>query len=156
MGKGCWQYYKSVAFLFLKSDYLVAVKNIFLSLMVLLMITPSLACAMPVCMNEIKENGVVTKPCSDHNDASETKEGSVGSVKFMLDCMGVDLQKADAVSFEKANIQLDPIHHPFINNAVLSQNIFESGAIIRGPPPDRGEYKQTYQSIILTTQRLRI
>ena len=124
--------------------------------MVLLMIAPSLACAMPMCMNEIKENGVVSKPCSDHHEASETKKGDVGSVMFMLDCMGVDLQKADAVAFEKANIQLDPIHHPFINNAVLSQNIFESGAIIRGPPPDRGEYKQTYQSIILTTQRLRI
>lgn len=140
----------------MKLPYIGYVKNIFLSLMVLLMITPSLACAMPLCMNEIKENGVVSKPCAEHHEASENQKGDVGSVMFMLDCMGVDLQKADAVSFEKADIQLDPIHQPFINNAVLSQNIFESAAIIRGPPPDRGEYKQTYQSIILTTQRLRI
>lgn len=124
--------------------------------MVLLIITPSLACAMPICANGAKEGGVASKPCSEHHDASELKKDAIGSVKFMLDCMGVDLQKADAVSFEKASIQLDPIHHPFINNAVLSQNIFESGAIIRGPPPDRGDYKQSYQSIILTTQRLRI
>ncbi len=131
-------------------------KDFFVSFLVFLLLTPSIACAMPVCLHETEEKGIVATPCSEHHEGTQSKKDNVGGVRFMLDCMGVDLQKADTVSIENANVQLDPVHYLFINDAVLAQNIYEGRAFIREPPPDGSYHRTPHTSIILSTQRLRI
>lgn len=120
------------------------------------MFVPSLACAMPVCAQSLKSSVSLEKPCHEHEAGQKANNKKSDHIRFVIDCMGVDLQKADAVSFDKANIQLDTFDHMFISDVIIAQNIYKSDTIIRGPPPDFGEPSYPTQSLILTTQRLRI
>lgn len=120
------------------------------------MVMPSLACAMPACVNEVKGENHIIAHCAGHHKESQSKKGQSDGVRFVLDCMGVDLQKADVVAFENAHIQINLLDHLFFGDTVTAQNLYKIGTIIRGPPPDFAEYSYPTQSIILTTQRLRI
>lgn len=144
-------------FFFEELDYTVDVKNVFLSFLALLMFMPSLACAMPVCLQPMPKSPVslassAQKPCHGH----EKNEEKPDHIRFVIDCMGVDLQKAESSHFEKYDTRTVLIDLPFLDNAVTSQNTDYSPQIIRGPPPNWAVAYQSQASIILTTQRLRI
>ena len=147
---------RCVPFFFRGLDYIVIVKNTFLSFLALLMFVPSLACAMPMCTDGIKENSAAVKPCGEHHVDERSKKSHIGDFRFVLDCMGVDLQKADTTHFEKAGLRTALVDLPFIDNVVASQNTDYSPQIIRGPPPDWSVVHQSHASIILNTQRLRL
>jgi len=127
-------------------------RRFFGAFLALLVITPSLACAMPVCAQSSKSSSLVEKPCHDH----ESGEKKSDHIRFVIDCMGVDLQKADASHLEKVDLRTVSIDFPFINDEVMSQSGSYSPQIIRGPPLDWPITHQNDSSIILTTQRLRI
>ena len=131
-------------------------KQFFGAFLALLMLMPSLACAIPVCVQSLKSSISVEKPCHGHEANQKSGKQKSDDIRFVIDCMGVDLQKADTAHFKKADIRTTSIDLPFIDNAVTSQSLTYSPQVIRGPPLDWISSNQNHPSIILTTQRLRI
>lgn len=132
-------------------------KKMLFGILVFLMLTPSLACAMPVCFDKA-EAVKANQPCAGHasehhGDKSEPKSKKAG---LMADCMGVDFQKADTASFEKPDLKSDSIHFIMADGLALNNVSHTDAGTIRGPPPDWPALSQTQPSILLTTQRLRI
>lgn len=132
-------------------------KRLLLGFLVLLMLTPSLACAMPVCFDKA-EAAKTEQPCAGHTsehhgDKSEPKGKKAG---LMADCMGVDFQKADTASFEKPDLKSDSVVYALVADVVIAQTLHTDVGTIRGPPPDWPALSQIQPSILLTTQRLRI
>lgn len=130
-----------------------------LGFLILLMLTPSLACAMPTCGPKAKESAAATLPCAEHHPGHDTgskKEGGKGKVNLLIDCMGVDMQKADAASLDKLDIKKDLIVYTLVTDAAVSQFAPTDAGTIRGPPPDWPALSRTQPSILLTTQRFRI
>ena len=125
-------------------------KRLLLTLLVLVMLTPSLACAgfMMCCQPEQKAAQVQEIPCH------ESGKKSAPDVKFMKDCAQIDLQGvADYVFLKK---QFSQAHDFFI---IATAPQFNPASIthvnsIRAPPWDYG--LSSSQPVYLATQRLRI
>lgn len=132
-------------------------KKFLLSFLMLVMLTPSLACAMPVCADPVKA-AAAEQPCADHMDHHEGKEQkSSGKVALMKDCTGVELQVADnAPSLQKPDLHKDFSFNLPADVQTVSVWTLSDTTGIRGPPPDWPAYSQVQPSILLTTQRLRI
>lgn len=132
-------------------------RKFLLSFLMLIMLTPSLACAMPICADPV-EAAATEQPCAGHTSHGESKkEDQSGKVMLLKDCMGLELQVADsAASIQKPDL-VKAI--PFILAADIQTVPFwtvSDNTGIRGPPPDWPGHSQTRPSILLTTQRLRI
>ena len=70
-------------------------RKVLVSILMLVMLTPSLACAMPLCDDAVK-TVAIEKPCAGHGDHhTPGKEEAATKVALMKDCMGVDLQVVD-------------------------------------------------------------
>jgi len=124
-------------------------------LLMLVMLTPSLACAMPLCADEVQVT-TAEQPCAGHTSHHETKkENKPAKVNLIKDCMGVDLQTADIQLLQKPDIQASSV---FIiaTDRVSAELSLDDKISIRGPPPDWPYISQIQPSIILTTQRFRI
>lgn len=130
-------------------------RKILLSFLMLVMLTPSLACAMPTCADGEQTAKIEHKPCAEHHSGSQ-KDGSKDKVRLLIDCMGVDLQVTDSqADLKTPDIHHDVIIYTLIDDVLLSQPDY-TGSRIRGPPPDWYAQSQTHPPIILTTQRFRI
>jgi hypothetical protein len=137
----------------------IAVRKFLYSLLIILMLTPSLACAMPTCGPKAKESAAAALPCAEHHSGHDTgskKEGGKGKVNLLIDCMGVDMQKADTASLDKPDIKKDLVIYALVADVSASRFSAADVGTIRGPPPDWPAFSQTQPSILLTTQRLRI
>lgn len=122
-------------------------KRLLLTLMVLMMLTPSLACAGIMCQPMSKPASAADMPCCPKN-LKET------GVKFFKDCAGIDLQiVSDHVSLNK---QVFQSHDLFVmaDFPRLEFRTTTSQHGIRAPPL---EYERSsFPPIYLSTQRLRI
>lgn len=132
-------------------------KRLLLGFLVLLMLTPSLACAMPVCFDKA-EAAKANQPCAGHasehhGSKSEPKGKKAG---LMADCMGVDFQKANTASFEKPDLKSGLLLFVLVDDLAIDNFSHTDAGTIRGPPPDWPALSQTQPSILLTTQPLRI
>lgn len=135
----------------------MAMRKFLYSLLILLMLMPSLACAMPTCGPKAEESAAATLPCAEHHPGHETDDKKEnGKVNLLIDCMGVDMQKADTASLDKLDIKKDLIVYTLVADAAVSRFAPTDVGTIRGPPPDWPVLSQTQPSILLTTQRLRI
>lgn len=122
------------------------------SVLMLVMLTPSLVCAMPVCI-DAPQAVKAEKPCEGHGK-HEADEGKTKQINLMQDCTGVDFQAVSSPSIEKPDVikfTLDmsadwPVHHQWMNATNGS----------RGPPPSFAIISETYPPVFLTTQRIRI
>lgn len=131
-------------------------RQLLLGFLMLVMLTPSLVCAMPVCTDEALA-AKAEVPCADHADHhGDKKEGKSNKPTFMSDCAGVDMQKADTASFEKPDLKSDSLLFVLVDDLSLNNFAHTDAGTIRGPPPDWPALSQTQPSILLTTQRLRI
>lgn len=115
--------------------------------MMLLMLTPSLACGMSDCPEPDQ-----SKPIPCHQSEDSKKDGPM----LTLDCMGVDLFQQDAqADVPQPHSSIDIIHFAWADLTAdynfLPVNIHG----IRGPPDWAGR-PQNQPPIILTTQRFRI
>lgn len=136
-------------------------RKFLLSFLMLIMLTPSLACAMPVCAEPAQAAKPMAMsdmpPCHGMEHHGDKKEKKSSSGMLMKDCMGLELQVADnGPVIHKPDVTKDlPIVMAFNVEPV---HVWTVGDIsgIRGPPPDWPSHFQTQPSIILTTQRLRI
>ncbi|MCK6418896.1 MAG: hypothetical protein L6Q57_08195 [Alphaproteobacteria bacterium] len=130
-------------------------KTLFAFLMIV-MLTPSLVCAMPICTDEALA-AKAQMPCADHADhQGDKKEGKSDKLTFMSDCAGVDMQKANAANFEKPDLKSGSLLFLLLDNLALDNLSHADAGSIRGPPPDWPGLSQTQPTILLTTQRLRI
>jgi hypothetical protein len=134
-------------------------RNFLTFLLIFLMLTPSLACAMPTCGPKAKDSVVTAVlPCADHYPNHETgsKKQSGGKVNLLIDCMGVDMQKADITSLDKPDIKNDIIVYALVADVAISRFMPTDAGTIRGPPHDWPALSRTQPPILLTTQRFRI
>ena len=135
-------------------------RKILLSFLMLIMLTPSLACAMPVCAEPAKAAkpmAMSDMPCPSMDHQGKAKEKQSSSGMLMKDCMGLELQVADnGPVVHKPDISKDvPVVLAFNIEPVTAWTL-DNVRTIRGPPPDWLGHSQTKSSILLTTQRLRI
>lgn len=138
----------------------MGMKKFLAVIMMLVMLTPSLACAMPVCADEAQA-AATEQPCAEHHAGHDTGSGKESSsspkgVNFLIDCMGVDLQTTDSAAVQKSDIQAGLIFAAIPIMALPVVPAPAQSSEIRGPPPNRLTLSQTQPSILLTTQRLRI
>lgn len=120
------------------------------------MLTPSLACAMPVCADEAKAVAV-KEHCADHAPGKAKQDKKSGKVTFLKDCMGLEFQAADKGPAVQKPDQVKSFSFiiPADINPVSTWTLSDIGGI-RGPPPDWSDHSQIQPSILLTTQRFRI
>ncbi len=139
-----------------KSYIVLTMNKLFLGFLMLVMLTPSLVCAMPICTDEALA-AKAKMPCADHAPHdSDKKENKSNKLTLMSDCAGVDMQKSEAVSFEKLDLKVDSLIYILADSLPLDNLAFANAGIIRGPPPDWPALSRTQPSILLTTQRFRI
>ncbi len=119
----------------------------------LVMLTPSLVCAMPICTDEALA-AKAEIPCADHH--GDKKEGKSNKLTFLSDCAGVDMQKAETASLEKFDLKADSSVYILADSLPLYNLAHTDAGTIRGPPPDWPALSRTQPSILLTTQRFRI
>ncbi len=131
-------------------------RQLLLGFLMLVMLTPSLVCAMPVCTDEALA-AKAKMPCVDHAPHhSDKKENKSNKPTLMSDCAGVDMQKADTASLDKPDLKSGSVVYILADNARVDWLLHTSLRFIRGPPPDWPALSQTQPAILLTTQRLRI
>lgn len=122
-------------------------KSYVLGLLMLIMLTPSLACAMTVCPMQAAQSGT-NMSCHDVQD-------SVKAPMLVMDCLGVDLFQQDVNNDFQPDQSIEKIDYVWadlFNNAGFEPNSMHD---IRGPP-EWLDIPRLKPSIILTTQRLRI
>jgi len=113
----------------------------------LIMFTPSLACAMSFC--PMQKAQAADMPCHQSGD-DKTK-----APMMFKDCMGVDLFQQDVSHDFQPDQSLEKVEYVWaglLSDISLAPN---SSHDIRGPP-DWPDILRLNPSIILTTQRLRI
>ncbi|MGB4107834.1 MAG: hypothetical protein WBK55_08570 [Alphaproteobacteria bacterium] len=131
-------------------------RQLLLGFLMLMMLMPSLACAMPMCTDEAQATKA-ERPCADHTSHhGDKKSGQSGKVSLLVDCMGVDLQKADVTSLEKPDLKFSFVVYALADETVSDFITHTDAGTIRGPPPDWPALSRTQPSILLTTQRFRI
>ena len=113
----------------------------------LIMLTPSLACAMTYCPVQASKDAGAS---SCHQAENETK-----SPMLALDCMGIDLFQADTSNDIQPNLSFDTIDFAW-NTASSADDLYRGTKnTIRGPP-NWSTTPLNPPSIIITTQRFRI
>ena len=130
----------------------VLMRKFIFSFLILVMLMPSLACAMPTCVGETEM--MMEQPCAEHN-VSQSEDSQTDSVNLLIDCMGVDLQKTDTTSLTTPDLKKIDVGYAINADLLNLQSALHETKDIRGPP---SESKATGfdAPIFLTTQRFRI
>jgi hypothetical protein len=134
-------------------------RKILLSFLMLIMLTPSLACAMPVCAEPSKGVAAVKMPCGDHMNMEhqgDKKDKKYSSGMLMKDCLGLELQASDKGPLvQKPDLSKDAASPMVI---AVSPTIVWTPRETSGTrdPPDRPALSKTQISVLLTTQRFRL
>lgn len=134
---------------------MLGVRKFLFSFLVVLMITPSLACAMPTCADRTGSMTQVEQPCADHHSNNQDSKKDTNQVNLLLDCMSVDLQKADSISVDKPDLEIDQVSYALYSETLASLTILSNIDTIRGPP-NRASLPLKALPIFMTTQRFRI
>ena len=125
------------------------------SFLVLLMIMPSLLCAMPSCADKEGSVAQSEQPCANHYSNGLDGDNDINQVNLLLDCMSVDLQKGDPSSYDKANFETDLVAYDFLT-VVLADPFAEIDSnSIRGSPSSPDIYP-TNLPVYQTTKRFRL
>lgn len=127
--------------------------------LILLMLTPGLACGQFMCMKKAQAAEPQTHkiassqemPC--HKTTADAQSDDSANPMFMKDCSKSDLFKSDT----QANVKKPDIGKTFVfamaDAPVLPPVSVSGGYAIRGPPPDWPDVTQTDTPIILKTLR---
>lgn len=137
-------------------------KRILSAFLLLLMLMPSMACAMPVCAKEKQVQAAQSLPCHGHENTqvkpdAHNQNKTSGAVKFLKDCMGVDFQvAADSPAPKQPGLSsLVDWAMPFVV-PMPAFSASDKVAAVCGPPPDWPDIHSGHTPVYLTTQRLRI
>lgn len=136
--------------------YIIKVmQKLFLGFLILVMLTPGLACGPFMGMAKAQ----AAQPMMDMPDCKgmgmDGPEKSSDERVFFKDCSKTDLFSADQASLQKPDIDGKVFFTILVDAApVYIFNPADTHSI-RGPPPDWPDVSQTQPSILLTTQRFR-
>ncbi len=130
-------------------------RNILLGFLMVLMLTPSMACAMPSCAGE-RQADAARLPCAGHHANHEHQGKHTGKVKLLSDCTGVDMKTTDTTGIDKLVLMEDFSAYTPMADIPVSHVTHMDSKEIRGPPPDWPGLYKIQPSLILTTQRFRI
>lgn len=125
-------------------------KQVLLGFIMLVMLTPSLVCAMTYC--PMQTDASAQMPCHEAGD------NGASLVMLGADCMGVDLMMEDAPDYAPIAQLSDVPDYQHIDFVAQNEWVLHNPNIIRGPPvqalsPHSAQYNT---ALILTTQRFRI
>lgn len=140
-----------------KITYRNKMRNCFIAFLMLLMVTPSLVCAMSFSS---KETAAKMSPCPMHPNANiQIKNSTDKSKKIMLaiDCMGVNLYSVDTATID--NIDLKSVDKPlFVTFSIKSKikKIIALSGASRGPPATWPSPAEMKIPTLYSTQRYRI
>ncbi len=130
-------------------------KRFILSLLVLVMFTPSLACAKFMDHQKTPQPHMTMMasaqgmPC-----CPEANQKSDAGTRLFKDCAKIDLQHVGDVSLLK---KADSANVPYILPQVLTaDNLAISKGLLMHGPPALAENFRSYPPVFLATQRLRI
>ena len=126
-------------------------KKLALSLLVLLMLTPGLVCAMPLCAPETKVVKEAAMPCPENQGHSSKKNSN--ELMLFQDCTKSDFKAADYDFSIKKSDQLTKVSFDAVQSNQISGFQLAAAKTIRGPPPDWPHHAQP--PILLTTSRIR-
>lgn len=127
-------------------------KKLALSLLVLLMLTPGMVCAMPVIQQQAKMDAAsAAMPC--HEEQGHNTKKASNELMLLKDCTKSEFKAADSsFSIKKSDhlvkVFFDAVHHEHASGFQLA-----TAKTIRGPPPDWPSRAQP--PILLTTLRIR-
>lgn len=124
----------------------------------LVMLTPSLACAQIMMCAEMKAvdgtKALDMPPC--HGGASDKQE-TQDSLMFFKDCTGADLAQSDYnPSLQKPDLQVDKVFFAWADMVPEYSFAPLDAHQIRGPPFEYRVSHLNNHDLYLTTQRLRI
>jgi hypothetical protein len=128
-------------------------RQLALTFLTVLMLMPSLACAMPMCKSNAQASA--TPPCHGATHANQENADQNTSGMLIQDCMGVDLQKSDTVSIDNPDLKTDFVVYASLTNVLTNQLAQIDSNTIRGPPL-RPDFVVTDLPVYQTTQRLRL
>jgi hypothetical protein len=138
---------------------MMAMKQFLFGFLMLVMLTPSLACAMTYCpMQQVQTatSGMDMAQDMPHDMPCHKAGTQSGGPMLALDCMGVDLFLNDVVSDVQPLAALDFVSYGFIDLFDSQAVMLQNSRSIRGPPNHWAEPLTFSSAIILKTQRLRI
>lgn len=128
-------------------------KQFALAFLTVLMLMPSLACAMPMCKSDAQASG--TPPCHGATHANQENADQKTGGMLIQDCLDVDFM-AQNISYDiQPDLSLDSMDFAWADLSILHSFELQNINSIRGPPiiPDQA---RTGQHTYLTTKRLRI
>lgn len=124
-----------------------------LALLTVLMLMPSLACAMPMCKGGNAEISG-SQPCHGFTH-SEKDKGDNHAGMLIQDCLDVDFMVQDVSYDIQPDLSLDASDFAWADLSALHGLELQNMNVIRGSPPMPDEAR-TRQLTFLTTQRIRI
>ena len=129
-------------------------RHFILTFLIMVMLTPSLVCAMPYC-EQVPEKSEISAdtPCAGHNDSQTNQKLDMGT--FMADCMGLDFQKVEITSVDAPQLKSVAVAYANLDDEIsLQLDLLKVGSI-RGPPDNTVAH--LYQTpVFLKTQRIRL
>ena len=129
-------------------------RKLLLTFLVLVMLTPSLVCAMPYCEPALQDGAVSSQqPCAEHVGNKKTQDIDKGTL--MADCIGVEFQKAESVTVDTPNLKvISAVYNDIYGHTIFEIDLIKGGSI-RAPPDDA--FAHLYQiPTLLKTQRIRL
>lgn len=127
-------------------------KKALISFLMLLMLTPGLACAMPSCVHHEETQASSEKPCHDEAEQGEKYHGPMTNA----DCAKTDLQNVADQAVKKSDLPDQAFIPAIVESAMPQQAQLADNTKIRGPPPDWPGLSETSPPVLLTTQRIRL
>jgi hypothetical protein len=128
-------------------------KKVLLSFLMLLMLTPGLACAMPSCVHHEEEiQASADKPCHDEAGHHDKHHGPITNA----DCAKTDLQSVGDQVIKKPELTSQIFIPAILQGAVPEPIQLADNSKIRGPPPEWTRLSHTSPSTLLITQRVRL
>lgn len=126
-------------------------RNFITLLFIIAIAMPSMACAMNARAHGFSQSS------SCHSTSAYSREHKNSpTVMLLIDCMGVDMQKAGTSGIDIPDLKKDFVVYDLTSGADVVQVLHVHEGVIRGPPPNWPDFHETQPSLILTTQRFRI
>lgn len=131
-------------------------KRFLCQFLILLMLTPGLACGQFMCVKKVQAAEAGTPvaaqdmPC--HKTAADKQDIGKGPV-FLKDCSKADIFKSDTQTSVKKLDMGKTFIFTMMDAPALRPSSIAGDYIIRGPPPDWPDVTQTDIPVILKTLR---
>ena len=122
------------------------------ALMVVMSVTPSLACD-GLCPMNMQAEQAATSPCPHH---SKTAEPTCDGLMLLADCMDLTMAKADTATPSPLSINWHPNGDTPTTVALMPENTVVTLATARAPPPFAHTLRSPSTPVYLSTRRLRL